>query len=43
MLRVNQDIQTYFPAKVDPKDPAVQGYMAEINREMRGILHNWPD
>jgi len=43
MLRLNQDVQTYFPAKVDPKDPEVKRYMAEINREMRGILHNWPD
>jgi S-adenosylmethionine decarboxylase len=43
MLRLNQDVQTYFPAKVDPKDPEVKRYMAEINREMRGILHSWPD
>ena len=43
MLRVNQDIQTYFPGKVDASDPEVQRYMSEINREMRGILHNWPD
>ncbi|MEI6834421.1 MAG: adenosylmethionine decarboxylase [bacterium] len=43
MLRLNQDVQTYFPAKVDPSDPEVKKYMSEINREMRGILHNWPD
>jgi S-adenosylmethionine decarboxylase len=43
MLRLNQDVQTYFASKVDPTDPQVQKHMSEINREMRGILHNWPD
>ncbi len=43
MLRVNQDIQTYFPATVDPQDPEIISHMAKINKEMRGVLHNWPE
>lgn len=43
MLRVNQDINTYFPAPVDPEDRDVKEHMTKINREMRGVLHNWPD
>jgi S-adenosylmethionine decarboxylase len=43
MLRLNQDIQTYFPSPVDPNDETVRSYMSVINREMRGVLHNWPD
>jgi S-adenosylmethionine decarboxylase len=43
MLRVNQDIQTYFLAPIDANDPAVKQHMSEINKDMRGVLHNWPD
>jgi S-adenosylmethionine decarboxylase len=43
MLRVNQDIQTYFPGVVDPNDQSVKDHMTIINREMRGVLHNWPE
>ena len=43
MLRLNQDVQSYFPSPVNADDPDVKRYMAEANREMRGVLHNWPE
>lgn len=43
MLRVNQDIQSYFPAPVNPEDADVKTHMSVINREMRGVLHSWPE
>lgn len=43
MLRMRQDVATYFRDPVKPDDPEIQTYMATINREMRGILHGWPD
>jgi len=43
MLRVRQDTPTYFRDPVDPTDPTVKKYMDMINREMRGILHMWPE
>jgi len=43
MLRMNQHTPTYFRDPVDVDAPEVKLYMEEINREMRGILHMWPD
>lgn len=43
MLRMRQDIQSYFRDPVDPQDPEVQAYMDLIKREMRGVLHMWPE
>jgi len=43
MLRTNQDYQEYFRDKIDPNDPEVLAHMDKINREMRGVLHMWPE
>lgn len=43
MLRMRQDTPTYFRDPVDPNAQDIQAYMKTINREMRGILHGWPD
>ncbi len=43
MLRLNQDIQSYFPKKIDPNDPSVTEHMRLIKQEMRGVVHNWPE
>jgi S-adenosylmethionine decarboxylase len=43
MLRTNQNVQDYFKDPADPKDPAIQELMAQMNREMRSVLHMWPD
>lgn len=44
MLRIKQDVGTYFlGGDARPDDPVTQEYMQAINREMRGILHYWPD
>ncbi len=43
MLRVKQDTQTYFRDPVDPKDPVVIQAMQDVNREMRGVVHMWPE
>jgi len=43
MLRMNQNTPTYFRDPVDANDPQVKQYMDAINREMRGILHMWPE
>jgi S-adenosylmethionine decarboxylase len=43
MLRMRQDVRSYFRDPVDPEDPAVKAHMEAINREMRGVLHSWPD
>ena len=43
MLRVRQDTPSYFRDPVDPKAPEIRQYMDAINREMRGVLHMWPD
>lgn len=43
MLRIRQDTPSYFRDPVDPKDPKVQEYMEMVKREMRGVLHMWPE
>lgn len=43
MLRIRQDTPSYFRDPVDPKDPKIKEYMDMINREMRGVLHMWPE
>jgi hypothetical protein len=43
MLRVNHDVQSYFRDPVDVGSDEVRHYMKMIKREMRGVLHNWPD
>lgn len=43
MLRVQQDTQTYFRDPVDPNEPKIKDYMQLVNREMRGVLHMWPE
>lgn len=43
MLRTKQNVLSYFRDPVDPTDKAVVAHMDLINREMRGILHMWPD
>lgn len=43
MLRMRQDTPSYFRDPVDPSAPEIKAYMETINREMRGILHGWPD
>lgn len=43
MLRMNQDEPAYFAGPVDLEDPEIRSYLAAINREMRGVLHMWPD
>ena len=43
MLRMKQDTPSYFRDPIDPNDPAVKAHMDAINREMRGILHMWPE
>jgi S-adenosylmethionine decarboxylase len=43
MLRIHQNTPSYFRDPVDPEDPAIRHYMEAINREMRGVLHMWPD
>lgn len=43
MLRVNHDVQSYFRDPVDVRSDEVRHYMNLIKREMRGVLHNWPD
>ena len=43
MLRMRQDTPSYFRDPVDPQLPDVKAYMDLVNREMRGILHMWPD
>ena len=43
MLRVKQNTPSYFRDPVDPNDAEVKGYMELVNREMRGILHHWPE
>lgn len=43
MLRTTQDVQSYFPKPIDPNDKDAIGYMNQINREMRGVVHNWPE
>lgn len=43
MLRVLHDTPSYFRDPVDEKSPEIQEYMEMIKREMRGVLHMWPD
>lgn len=43
MLRIQHDVQSYFRDPVDVNSDEVRHYMELIRREMRGILHNWPD
>ena len=43
MLRMRQDTPSYFRDPVNPDDPAIKAHMEAINREMRGILHMWPE
>ncbi len=43
MLRMKQAVPTYFRDPVDPGDVAIKAHMEAINREMRSILHMWPD
>jgi S-adenosylmethionine decarboxylase len=43
MLRMRQDVQSYFRDPVDPQSAEVKASMDAIKREMRGILHMWPD
>ena len=44
MLRINQDEPAYFlPNDVDLQDPENRQLLKAINREMRGILHMWPE
>ncbi|MEN9834907.1 MAG: S-adenosylmethionine decarboxylase proenzyme precursor [Pseudomonadota bacterium] len=43
MLRMQQDTMSYFRDPVDPNSPEIRSYMDHINREMRGVLHMWPD
>ena len=43
MLRMRQDTPSYFRDPVDAGAKDIQAYMKTINREMRGILHGWPD
>lgn len=42
MLRMRQDIPSYFPTPVDVKDPEIKALMREVNDEMRAVLHQWP-
>jgi len=43
MLRMQQNTPTYFRDPVDPNDPEVKRYMELVNREMRGVVHMWPE
>lgn len=43
MLRIRQDTSTYFRDPVVHDDIEVMGYMDMVNREMRGVLHMWPE
>ena len=43
MLRVRQNTPSYFRDPVDPEAPAIREYMNAVNREMRGVLHMWPE
>ncbi len=43
MLRMKQDTPSYFRDAVIVDDVEVMGYMDMINREMRGVLHMWPE
>jgi S-adenosylmethionine decarboxylase len=43
MLRMRQDVATYFRDPVDPDAPDTKRYMELVNREMRGVLHMWPE
>jgi S-adenosylmethionine decarboxylase len=43
MLRTNLDEQSYFLDKVDTGAEEQQEILSQIKREMRGILHMWPD
>ncbi len=43
MLRMRHNTPSYFRDPVNPEDPAIQAYMNMIKREMRSILHMWPE
>jgi S-adenosylmethionine decarboxylase len=43
MLRTNLNESTYFLGDVDTKLPENQEFLNAIKREMRGIVHMWPD
>ena len=43
MLRMRQNKPEYFLDPVDLDDPEVRSIMDAINREMRGVVHMWPD
>jgi S-adenosylmethionine decarboxylase len=43
MLRVNQDVQEYFLDPVDASSENIIKHMELMNREMRGVLHMWPE
>lgn len=43
MLRIRQDTPSYFRDPVVANDVEVMRYMDMINREMRGVLHMWPE
>lgn len=43
MLRMKHNTPSYFRDPVDADDPAVKAYMDMVKREMRSILHMWPE
>lgn len=43
LLRTNLDEQSYFLDPIDPEEPATRKLLSSIKREMRGVLHMWPD
>lgn len=43
MLRVRHDIPSYFRDPIDEGAEDTKVYMEMIKREMRGVLHMWPD
>lgn len=43
MLRTKLDESTYFLDRFDPEDKTVRTILDAIKREMRGVLHMWPE
>jgi len=43
MLRTNLNEQSYFLDPIDSADPKVRKIMDQIKKEMRAVVHNWPE
>lgn len=43
MLRTQLNERSYFLKDVDLKSPEAKTYLGLVKREMRGVLHMWPD